>query len=112
MISTPSECPLVRASDNAVWIEGHHDTLAAPIAYPTTSVVTLSLFTGAGLPVPEVQNMAMPHVAGTAGAGTTYRCIVPFTVPLLKQRYTGKILAVDGGSRRTYTISCPVIDTA
>jgi hypothetical protein len=104
---------LIIDSTNVVRLKGLRDPLdtTRPIVYPTTAIVTCTLFDALGAPLTAATNLPMPYVAGTTGHSTEYRGVLPSTLPLvLGASYTLKTRAVDlAGDVRVFSKACVAV---
>jgi hypothetical protein len=97
-----------RESELLATLVGFTDTTLAdndPNKYPTDAVVTCTVIDSTGAVVAGGNALAMGYVAGTAGADTLYRGVIPSTLALVKAaHYWAKIRAVKGGSVGTFWV--------
>jgi hypothetical protein len=94
---------LIIASDNVITLSKLRDGISG--AYPTDASVTLELLDGES-PVEGAGAIALSHVEGTTGAGTQYRGVIPYSLPLKPRSYTARVLAVTSDGQRRFDIPC------
>jgi hypothetical protein len=94
---------VIAGSTNDVWLTGFQD--ASDGSYPTNATVLCDYLTPAGALVAGASGLAMPYVAGTAGAGAKYHVAVPPTAAFnIGTTYTERITATDpSGNVRVFT---------
>lgn len=98
-----------RESDIYAELVGLNDVALAdndPNKYPVNAAVTVTIVDAAEAVVANGNTIAMGYVAGTVGADTLYRGVIPSTVALIKNTpYTAKIVAtLAGGAKHTFRV--------
>jgi hypothetical protein len=102
--ATPT-AKLLIGSTNVVELSDFHDTETDD--YPEDATVVGALSDPAGNAVAGASAIAMAKVAGTSGAATRYRGIVPYTAPLIPTIYLLRVTAtIPTGEVRTFDIRC------
>lgn len=98
--------PLYVGSTNLIELTGLQDT--TDNSYPATATVVCDLFDAAGVLVAGASAVAMPFVAGTSGASSKYRGVIPAAVALVVAAYyTARVTATDaGGNVRIFPLPC------
>lgn len=96
---------LPRESDLYAILTGYQDVKDS-VNWPVDATVTVTVVDAAEAVVANGNAIAMPYIAGTTGADTEYRGVIPSTVALLKNTpYTGKIVATrPGGAKHTFRV--------
>jgi hypothetical protein len=97
-----------RGSTNNIKLRGFRDDNDG--SYPANAAVTMNLSDANGAPVAAVQGLAMPYVAGTTGAQTTFRGTVAHSVVLAAGDYSAEVIAVVAAGQRRFVKPITVED--
>lgn len=100
---------LTLASTNLIELTGLQD--AIDLSYPATATVVVDLLDAAGQGVAGATGIAMAFVAGTSGASSKYRGILPASVALVAgAHYTARVsVTTAAGGARRFDVPCTAL---